>query len=504
MPGRSPTFPGKKAMTCFKKKHNGFKSIPETVMDTIGSNGLLCSDDTILVAVSGGADSVALVHMLAGIRNFFGLKIGVAHLNHELRGPESDEDQTFVEHLAETLGLPFYTDRVNVKAYQKTHGLSLEEAARNVRYTFLFETANCHGYGKITTAHHADDNAELFLMNLFRGSGPQGLKAMGPTGHHGRVIRPLIETGRDTILAYIKTNDLTYRTDSSNHDRAFLRNRIRHELLPLLEKDYQTGVSGVITRTAGIIAEDESFVDEMIEPMFRRAVVDEQENMISLSAPTLSEYPKAAQRRVIRKAMFHVKKNLRRITFMHTEKVIELIHANSDLSSLDFPDRLRVIRKGNLLHFRMEETPLRDTPVDKIETVQPFQFLIDFPGIQELEQRVPETPYRFRFSVVARKNRDDISSHGPLTALMDLDSLAFPLVLRNTLSTDRFSPLGMKGRKKAPLSLKFEHNGAIIRLPGAVILSDVEVAWVCGYRISDRFKLKSDTEKVLKIELFLD
>lgn len=145
-------------------------------------------------------------------------------------------------------------------------------------------------------------------MNLFRGSGPQGLKTMGATGHNGRVIRPLIETDRATILAYIKTNDLTYRTDSSNHDRSFLRNRIRHELIPLLEKDYQTGVSGIITRTAGIITEDESFIDEIVEPMFRRAVVDEQETMISLSVPTLSEYPKAAQRRVIRKAMFHVKK----------------------------------------------------------------------------------------------------------------------------------------------------------------------------------------------------
>lgn len=479
-------------------------NIPKPVMEIIKANGLVCSGDSVLVAVSGGADSVALVHMLAGIGNVFELKLGVAHLNHELRGSESDEDQTFVEHLAENLGLPFYTERVNVKAYQKTHGLSLEEAARNVRYTFLFETAIRHGYGKIATAHHADDNAELFLINLFRGSGPQGLKAMGAKGYHDRVIRPLIETGRDTILAYIKNNDLTYRTDSSNHDRSFLRNRIRHDLLPLLEKDYRTGVSGVITRTAGIIAEDESFVDEMVEPMFRRAVVDEQENMISLSAPTLSEYPKAAQRRVIRKAMFHVKKNLRRITFLHTEKVVELIHANSDISSLDFPDRLRVIRKGDLLHFRMEETPLRVTPVDRIETVQPFQFLIDFPGIQGFEQRIPETPYRFRFSVVARKNMGDITDHGQLTALMDLDSLSFPLVLRNTLSTDRFRPLGMKGRKKAPLSLKVVHNGASIRLPGAVILSDVEVAWVCGYRISDRFKLKSDTEKVLKIELFLD
>jgi tRNA(Ile)-lysidine synthase len=491
-------------MTCFRNKHNGFKSIPETVMDTIGTHGLFCSGDSLLVAVSGGADSVALVHMLASIEKGSGLRLGIAHLNHELRGTESDEDQTFVERLAESLGLPFFSERVNVKAYQKTHGLSLEEAARNVRYPFLFETANHHGYDKIATAHHADDNAELFLMNLFRGSGPQGLKAMEATGHDGRVIRPLIGTGRNAILAYIEKNGLTYRTDSSNHDRSFQRNRIRHDLLPLLEKDYQKGVGAIITRTAGIIAEDESFVDEMVEPMFRRAVVDEQENMISLSVSTFSEYPKAAQRRVIRKAMFHVKKNLRRITFLHTEKVVELIHANSDLTSLDFPDRLRVIRKGDLLHFRMEETPLRDTPVDRCETFQPFQFLIDFPGFQGLEQTVPGTPYHFHFSVVERKKLSEITGHGLLTAFVNLDLLNFPLVLRNTQHSDRFRPIGMKGRKKAPLSLKFEHHGTPARFPGSVILSNNEVIWVCGYRISDRFKLEADTEKVLKIELFLD
>jgi tRNA(Ile)-lysidine synthase len=490
-------------MTCFKK-HNAFKQIPETVIDTIDSNGLLCSGDTILVAVSGGADSVALVHMLANISHEFGLKIGVAHLNHELRGSESDEDQTFVEHLAERLELPCYSERVNVKTHQKTQGQSLEEAARNARYTFLFDTANRHGYGKIATAHHADDNAELFLINLLRGSGPQGLKAMGATGHHGRVIRPLIETNRNTLLAYIKDKHLTYRTDSSNDDRSFLRNRIRHDLLPLLEKDYRTGVSGILTRTAGILADDESFIDEMVEPMFRRAVADQKENMISLSVPILSEYPKAAQRRVIRKAMHHVKKNLKRITFLHTEKAVELIHANRDVTSLDFPDRLRVIRKDDHLFFRMEKTPLRDTPLDRIETLQPFQFLIGFQDIQDFEQKIPETPYRFRFSVVARDDMDDITGHGTLMALIDLDALVFPLVLRNTLSTDRFRPLRMKGRKNVPLSLEFTHKNASIRLPVAVILSDNEVAWVCGHRISDWFKLKADTEKVLKIELFLD
>lgn len=331
----------------------------------ITSGGLLAQGDAVLAAVSGGADSVALVHMLARLSAALDFSLAVAHLNHCLRGMESDEDQTFVEDLSKSLGLCCHSRSIDVKAYGKENSLSLEEAARNARYGFLFETAALHGFNKIATAHHADDNAELFLMNLFRGSGLTGLKTMGPIGHHGRVIRPLIETDKETLLAYITDNALAFRTDSSNADTSFLRNRIRHELLPLLDTQYRKGIGRTLTRTARILGDDELFLNETVASLFEKALVGETKNSVILSISAFSEVSIAARRRIVRTAMLRVKSNLRRITFDHVENVLNLLSTDDKqetVKSLDLPDRLRVVRHNDHLVFRLEEGPLRETP----------------------------------------------------------------------------------------------------------------------------------------------
>jgi tRNA(Ile)-lysidine synthase len=300
------------------KRNTTGARIPDPVLEIIESEKLMSPGDKVLAAISGGADSAALLHMLTQISRTLGITLAVAHLNHGLRGRESDGDQAFVERLAHSLGLPCYSGRTDVNALRKEKKLSLEEAARDARHGFLFATAAQHGFTKIATAHHADDNAELFLLNLFRGSGPAGLKTMGASGHDSRVIRPLIGISRKDILAYIQANGLAFRTDSSNTDPSYLRNRIRLDLLPLLNRDYQNGIREILNRTASIIRDDDTFLDEITEPLFRQAVVDEQGRTLSLSVPLLASYPKAALRRVIRKAMEHVKGDLKRLTFFHT------------------------------------------------------------------------------------------------------------------------------------------------------------------------------------------
>ncbi len=343
-----------------------FIGIPASIVSLITSGGLIAQGDAVLAAVSGGSDSVALVTMLARLSPHMGFSLAVAHLNHKLRDVESDEDQAFVEDLSRSLGLVCHSRCIDVKTYGKENGLSLEEAARNVRYAFLFETADRHGFNKIATAHHTDDNAELFLMNLFRGSGLTGLKTMGPTGHRGRVIRPLIETDKETLLSYIRDNALAFRTDSSNADVSFLRNRIRNDLLPLLETQYQKGIGRILTRTARILGEDEIFLKETVDALFNKALVCVKENSVTLSTAALSGCHVAARRRIVREAMFRVKSNLRRISFDHVESVLNLL-ATADprktVRSLDLPDRLRVIRHDGHLVFRLEDGPLRETPV---------------------------------------------------------------------------------------------------------------------------------------------
>lgn len=340
-----------------------FKDIPASVRRMITDNRLLRSGETILAAVSGGADSVALLHMLNRIGPEFGVGLAVAHVDHGLRGMESDEDRFFVERLSERLGLRCHSIKTDVLEFSRKNRLSLEEAGREARYRFLFDTSESMGYEKIATAHHEDDCTELFFMNLFRGSGPSGLKTMGASGFNGRVIRPLIGMRRKEILSYIEENKLNYRNDSSNADRSFLRNRIRLDLIPLLEENYNGGIKGIVARTASIIRKDEDFLNQVIAPLFREAVAEEKENSVSLSVSKLTGHHPAALSRIIRKAIFRVKKNLRRISSLHTDLAADLLSGDGNLRSIDLPDRLRVIRNGNLLIFRIEDGPLRTTPV---------------------------------------------------------------------------------------------------------------------------------------------
>ncbi|MCK5837915.1 MAG: tRNA lysidine(34) synthetase TilS, partial [Desulfobacula sp.] len=190
-----------------------------TIAQTILEFHLLEPGDRVLVAVSGGPDSVALVLSLLAVKKRYALTIGIAHMNHLLRGEESQRDNTFVKTLTDKLGLPFHGETIDVKTYAETHRLSLEEAGRDIRYRFFEQVADRHGYTKIATGHNKDDNAELVLMNLLRGTGPKGLSGI-PTLRDGKYIRPLIRVSKNQILDFLKTENQSWVFDSSNTDMA--------------------------------------------------------------------------------------------------------------------------------------------------------------------------------------------------------------------------------------------------------------------------------------------
>jgi tRNA(Ile)-lysidine synthase len=224
-------------------KHNDFvnshlvKRILRAVDRTLRTHCMLQNADAVLVAVSGGADSVALLHILLELAPKYSLRMAIAHLNHGLRQKESDRDEAFVASLAKQLELPFYVGREDVRGYRQRHRLSIEDAARQVRYRFYNSVAVNYGYGKIALGHHGDDNAELILMNLLRGSGPLGLSGISPV-RDGKIVRPLINLRRSEIMDYVAAKNLDYVTDSSNWDLKFRRNKIRTRLIPQLKSGY--------------------------------------------------------------------------------------------------------------------------------------------------------------------------------------------------------------------------------------------------------------------------
>ena len=307
--------------------HKGYNNkLSRIVEQTVKTYGMLKPVDSVLVGVSGGPDSVALFHLLLTFAPRFSLRLGVAHLNHCLRQNDSDKDADFVASLAGRFDIPFYMHKANVRNYQLKNKLSLEEAARRVRYTFLIKKAEKNRFNKIALGHHFDDNAELVLMNLFRGSGPLGISGIPPV-RDGKIIRPLIQSNRSEIIAFLDQNGIKYISDASNRDTRFLRNRIRHDLIPLLKTSYNPKISQSLNRLASIISAEEEWIENVIHPLFEKATINIQDAQIALSVSILNQIHLAAQRRIIRKAISKIKGNLRRIGLTHIDSAIDLVES---------------------------------------------------------------------------------------------------------------------------------------------------------------------------------
>ena len=471
------------------------ESLLNFTAEMISAEGLLEIGDNVLVCVSGGADSVALLHNLFTLQKQFGLTIGVAHLNHELRGDESTRDSIFVEKLAENLEIPLHLKSQDVKIYQQEHRLSLEDAARQVRYHFFYETAEKNGYSKIATAHTANDNAELILMNLFRGSGPSGLS--GIPVRRGIIIRPFLKTSREDIIKYLGDNHLDYVSDSSNMSRDYLRNRVRLDLLPLIKKEYNKNIIDCLNRTGNILKEEETWIDSLVLPVFNRIVTDQQDESISLSLQQLTPLPLAAKRRIIRKAIGCIKGDLKRITLFHTDIVAEMADNIKPVLSADLPDRIQVQKKGSCLIITRHNVNLRT--LKKATVLYAYQ-------LDRLEKNVtivslPAISKRMLFTIQDNNNIDYSNKNA---AWLDMSCLRFPLTIRNLRPNDKLSPLGMTGSQ----TLKKFFSGISVsgndRDKCPLLVSDTDIIWVGGHRIDNRYKLKPDTEKILKVELLLD
>ena len=326
--------------------------------ETINLYAMLKAGDAVLAGISGGPDSVALLLLLRELSLHFSMTIGVAHLNHSLRGKESDRDEEFVFNLAAKFNLPCHIRRSDVSSFAEKNRLSLEEAARDVRYGFYNELADEKKYTKIALGHNYDDNAELVLMNLLRGSGTKGIAGIPPVRGR-RIIRPLIRVSREDILDYLTLKNQDYVMDSSNNDNVFLRNRVRNDLLPLLKKDYNPGVADALNRLSSIVMLEEEWMTKETESVFLSALLHRTKSEVHLDKAVLKDIPPALSRRVLRHAIRSVKKDLRRITLAHIDDILNLILTGTNGKSLDFPDRIRAFMQNDHICFKHESLPLR-------------------------------------------------------------------------------------------------------------------------------------------------
>ena len=328
------------------------------IAKAIADFNMIDSEDAVLVAVSGGPDSVSLVLSLLALQKKYRIKIGITHLNHMLRGEESIRDQSFVKALADKLDLPFFGEQKDVRAYAKKHGQSIEEAGREVRYQFFDQVAKNHGYKKIATGHNKDDNVELVLMNLLRGSGPKGLSGIPPY-REKKYIRPLIRVSKSRVLDFLKVEKQSYVVDSSNTDMAYLRNKIRHSLIPHLQSEYNPEITDALDRLSNILKQEEDFWNTQTEQAFHNCLIKSEIDYLYFAKSSMSDLHPALLNRVFRTAIFCIKKDLKRISHAHINDVVQFCFNSTSGISMDLPDQIRVYKNKTSIMIKKEKEPLR-------------------------------------------------------------------------------------------------------------------------------------------------
>jgi tRNA(Ile)-lysidine synthase len=475
----------------------------QKVSHTIHTQGLFEAGDRVLAAVSGGADSVCLLHALLSLAPQYSLHLGVAHLHHGLRGEAADRDAEFVADLAHRWQLPVFMGAADIRSLKRQHGLCLEEAARQARYHFLSQIADQHRFHKIAVGHQQDDNAELALMFLIRGSGARGAGGIPPV-RENRIVRPLIDLGREEIHAYLRANDLTWVEDATNQDRVFLRNRVRHELLPTLAREYNPRIRDALARFARLTSAEDDWLESLTGPLLAAACLDRSATSLTLSVAALGALHPAAQRRVLRRSLEMVKGNLRRIAYGHIEAALALAGGGTRHGSLDLPDRIRILRYPDRLVVSLAQQPLRGLkPALNPAPDQAFCYPIPAPVSETVSLTLPEIRGRLEFRPIGVQEVPATRNAGQFVAFFDMDAVTFPLTVRNLRPGDRFSPLGMTGRQKVRRFFSNQGIPRALRRRYPLLLSGGKIIWVAGLRMDHSARLTPETRRVLRGELLL-
>ncbi len=398
------------------------------VVRTIREQQLFQADDTLIVALSGGADSTALLDLLNRLPGF-NPRLVVAHLNHCLRGSESDADEAFCRKLAEKYEVPYENRRVDVKYLAKSEGLNLEDAGRRARMNFLDLVREKHGAAAIVTAHHSDDQAETILMRLLRGSGMTGLCGIPYRNQRG-YIRPLLNAAREEIVQYLQERGLDWREDASNLDTSFMRNRIRHELLPLLEQ-YNPAVRRTLISTAAILSDEDELLDALAEQAFSSLWSGHGSDYVC-SIVEIKAYPIALRRRILRYACRRLAGNLDRFNLGHIESILQMLDSPRPNSRLSLPQSISAVREYDRLLLRLRtEGSLGDSGEVLIKAPGHYRL----PDGGSLQVAISSTPLDFH----------DLSAG---SACFNINKTPFPWRVRTFRPGDRMTPLGMTGRKK--------------------------------------------------------
>lgn len=483
--------------------------IQRIILSTIQRHRMLRSGDKLALAVSGGADSIALLRLFEELRNQLGVTLCVLHFNHQLRGTDSDADESFVKSLARARSMECFTETADVAAIAKQQGWNLEDAARRLRYDFFDTIISRSMAGCVATAHTADDQAETVLARMIRGTGLDGLSSIHPV--RGKIIRPLLEVRRDDLRSFLNGRKQGWREDATNRDTQRLRARVRHRLLPELERNFSPSITDRLCDLASLARDDEDFWSALVEQCHQRLIsrttrgssVDVNELLFPVS--DLPRQKSAASnpchsltQRLVRRLYADAAQTEGQLTSKHVEQVILLAQRGSSGRELELPGGVRVVREFDRLIFCRSSPTDRPTSDKKnSRAIASYQYQVTLPESGSTAISIPELGRSFRLKMIDWPTAQRDTSHEGV--VLDAERLAAPLVFRNWSPGDAYRPTGRRQTRKLARMFVRGRVGFTERALWPVLTSAGRVAWADRMPVADEFSTTDATRTGLWI-----
>lgn len=449
----------------------------------IKEKNIVKSGDKILVGLSGGPDSVCMLNLLCSIRDEEKIEVAAAHINHMLRGEEADKDEEYSKRLCESLGVRFFSKKIDINKYALETGKSSELAGREARYDFFDEIINKINFNKIATAHNANDQAETILMRIMRGTGLEGLGGI-PVEREGKYIRPILFMKREEVEQYCKENNLNPHIDATNLERIYSRNKVRLDILPYMKNNFNPNIVETINRMALLLQDDNEFIEGEVNKAYKDNCF-ERENSIVISK-NLFNIHSAIVTRVIRKALFAINKSNYDMEMKNIEDIIELSNLGTN-KRVDLPKDIYAENVYGDIIIRKKEY---------IKNKLSNELTLNKKDI--LHNEVIFDEYIINFDLV--NNKDIKQENDELIKKFDYDKIN-NVTIRYRKDGDRITPLGMKGSKKLKdifidMKIPKEKRDEI-----PLIQFNDEISWIVGIKMSDKFKITKETKHILKVSV---
>ncbi|MFW6269478.1 MAG: tRNA lysidine(34) synthetase TilS [Bacillota bacterium] len=453
----------------------------------LNQGSLIIKKDRLLLGVSGGPDSLTMLDLVDRIRKEFNLHIIVFHLNHQFR-EKACEEAEFVRSFCQKRNIKVIVKEYDVPGFKAKKKFSFEEAARKIRLNLMIKEANKNDIKKIVLGHNKDDLVETMLLNLFRGSALKGLTGINPISSYKEVklIHPLLNISRKRIEKYCNFRNLNPRRDLSNEETKFSRNKIRLRVIPYVEKEINPALKDKLAQTASILREEENFLQKKAKELGDKALIDKQKDKIILSVKLLQKESAVLLRRVLREFIYYLKEEPVDVYYYHYQAMEKLIFASETNKQIDLT--------GNIILKKIYDRLILQKGKSE-DNYTKYKMILNIPG----EIKLPESGI-IKAELISKNDNWKSYFKKQSICLCDANTIEFPLTIRNRKKGDRFQPLGMEGTKK--VKDYFIDQKIVPRKRDKIpVITDNQgrIIWLAGLRMDEKFKIRDNTDKILKI-----